>query len=224
VARASSAGRSCRSANSTCTGSIASTRATAQRDVGRHTEYDENDERLEAARADANQAAAAAAAGEHHAEAEQETADQVRSDEHTRSRVDRFAAVDHARPCEQVRADDRHRNREQPLSHPCGVAEADQVGDRAHRAEARSLHHRSKDNRERERRPQHGRSKRVNVGVGNRHRQLARRAAGGIGARGCDAAAEARAASTTTPLRGRRYLRPRTLSRSSATLADSVFG
>ena len=114
-----------------------------QRDVGDEAEHDDDDQALEAAGAGAHQRLRPAAAGEHHAQAEEQAAENVGERREALRRVEARGRIDHAERGQQRRSRHRHRDRQRPLPHPRPVAVADDVGDAAHRAETGAVDERA---------------------------------------------------------------------------------
>ena len=111
---------------------------------------DVDHQRLQVAGADADQGLRAAARAERHADAEQEAADDVGQPGEVRPGVDRLGEVDDAGEVQRARAEQRHRDGEQPHAHAAGVAHVDPVGHRAHGAEVGLVADRAEDEGEHE--------------------------------------------------------------------------
>ena len=124
-----------------------------QRHVGRYRQHDQYHQGLEVAAAEPDQRLAATTRSKGHAEAEQESADQVGQPGDPRRRVDRLRQVDQARRFQRRRAGDRDGDRQQPHAHPAPVADVHDVGDRAHRAEVDAVGDRAEDKGQREGEP-----------------------------------------------------------------------
>ena len=111
------------------------TQQPADRHVGEQPHDNQGQQRAQIAGADTGEIAAGAAAGEDHAVAEHQAAQDMAEPIQVRAQVHRFRQRDDAYRIEQLRADDGGRAGQHPSSEAAIVAERHDVGDRAHRAE-----------------------------------------------------------------------------------------
>ncbi len=130
----------------------------ADHEVGEGADDQEHHDRFEVAAADPDQALVAAAAGERHADAEHQSAEDVLGQQQVAAAIGREAAadVDKAQVLQQHDAEHRRRDRQQPGAYAAGVAHVHQVRDGAHGAEVGLVDHRAQDQGENEHTQQEG--------------------------------------------------------------------
>jgi hypothetical protein len=109
------------------------------RHVGEDADEEERHQRAQVAAAGAHEVAARAAAGEHHAEAEHESAEDIARPVEPRREIHRFRELHDVGERQRLRPGDRDRGGKHPRPESPPVAERDDVGDRAHRAEVRAI-------------------------------------------------------------------------------------
>ena len=113
-----------------------------ERHVGKEAEHDEGEQRAQVAAAGAREVAAGTAAGEHHAEAEHQPAqDMPRPVETGAGEVHGLVERDHAACLQQLGANERRGAGQDPGAESPPVAEVVHIRQRAHGAEVGGEHH-----------------------------------------------------------------------------------
>jgi hypothetical protein len=128
----------------------------AQGHVRRIRHVDEHHHGLQVAAPDPHQRLVAATRRERHADAECQSADDVRQPGQVLPGVDGVGEVDLARVGEEVGAEDGDRDGQQPGAHAAPVAHVDHVGNRAHGAEIGLVGEETEDETETETPPDNG--------------------------------------------------------------------